>query len=349
MRIRFFWLVLALSLSARGAEIKFDLSEFPADQTPPGFRSVVSGKGRPGDWKIILDEEPPLLPPLTPQAPVVTRRAVLAQLSQEATDERFPLLVYDGETFGDFNLTTRFKIVRGGLEQMAGIAFRIQNETNFYVVRASALGNNFRFYKVVNGERGTLIGPEVEIARGVWHDLTVECKGNQIRCSLDGKELIPPLTDNTFAAGKIGFWTKSDAVSYFTDTKITYARREPFAQTLVRDMLKEYPRLLGLKVYVLNEKNEPRLIASKDETEIGTAGTQTEKEVINQGAVYYGKGKETVSVVMPLRDRNGDAMAAVRVTMKSFAGQTEQNALVRATPIVKQMQARVQSLQELAQ
>ena len=53
------------------------------------------------------------------------------------------------------------------------------------------------------------------------------------------------------------------------------ARREPFAQALVRDMLKEYPRLLGLKVYVLDEKSEPRLIASKDAAEIGTAGTQT--------------------------------------------------------------------------
>ena len=30
----------------------------------------------------------------------------------------------------DFTLTTRFKTVKGVVEQMAGIAFRIQNETN---------------------------------------------------------------------------------------------------------------------------------------------------------------------------------------------------------------------------
>ena len=137
MRTRFFWLLVASSLSAGGAEIKFNFSEFPVDQPPPRFHGVVSGKGKPGDWKVIMDDVPPLLPPLTPQAPAVTRRAVLAQLSQDPTDERFPLLIYDGETFGDFKLTTRFKIINGGLEQMAGIAFRIQNETNFYVVRAS--------------------------------------------------------------------------------------------------------------------------------------------------------------------------------------------------------------------
>jgi hypothetical protein len=50
---------------------------------------------------------------------------------------------------------------------------------------------------------------------------------------------------------------------------------------------------------------------------------------------------------MPLRDRNGDPIAATRLVMESFAGQTQQNALARARPIVKEMQARVQSLDEL--
>jgi hypothetical protein len=349
MRNRFFWLLAALSLSARAAELKFDFSEFPANQTPPGFRSTLLGQGKPGDWKTLLDEVPPLLEPLTPKAPAVTRRAVLAQLSQDPTDERFPLLIYEGATFGDFALTTKFKIVSGGLEQMAGVAFRIQNESNFYVIRASALGNNIRFYKVVNGERGNLIGPEIEIPKGVWQELTVECKGNQIRCQFNGKEAIPPLTDNTFSKGKIGFWTKSDSVSYFGNTKLTYTPRELAAQVIVRDTVKKYARLVALKIYVLNDKGEPRLIASKTESEIGEVGGAAEKDVIAHDTIYYGKDKDTVAVSMPLRDRNGEPIATVRVVMKSFVGQTEQNALARAMPIVKEMQARIQTLQELTQ
>ena len=50
---------------------------------------------------------------------------------------------------------------------------------------------------------------------------------------------------------------------------------------------------------------------------------------------------------MPLRDRNGDIIAAARVVMQTFAGQTEENAIVRATPFVKEIQARVTSLQDL--
>ena len=50
-----------------------------------------------------------------------------------------------------------------------------------------------------------------------------------------------------------------------------------------------------------------------------------------------------------LRDRNGDPVAAVRVIMKSFAGQTEQAAFARALPVVREMQSHVTSLQDLVQ
>src|SRR6185295_13716227 len=99
----------------------FNFGDFPTDKAPPGFRSALAGTGKPGDWKIILDEVPPLLEPLTGKAPVVTRRAVLAQLNQDPTDERFPMLIFDGEVFSDFTLTTRFKLAGGAVEQMAGI------------------------------------------------------------------------------------------------------------------------------------------------------------------------------------------------------------------------------------
>jgi hypothetical protein len=89
------------------------------------------------------------------------------------------------------------------------------------------------------------------------------------------------------------------------------------------------------------------MIASKDENEIGQAGGRTEQSVISSAQVWYGKEKDSVSVIIPLRDRNGDAIAAARVVMKPFSGQTEENAIARAIPIVKLMQARVQSMQDL--
>jgi hypothetical protein len=236
------------------------------------------------------------------------------------------------------------------MEQMAGIAFRIQNETNFYVLRASSLGNTFRFYKVVNGERGNIIGPEIPIPVGTWHELGVECKGNQIHCSLDGKEVIPTLVDPSFTTGKIGFWTKSDSVSYFVDTRIVYTLREAPVQGLVRSVLKEYPKLLGLQVFVAGaDPGTVRMVASKQEKEVGQPGGKAEQSVLSEGLTFVGKDKEksSMSVTLPLRDRNGDIIAAVRVVMKSFVGQTEANAVVRAKPVVQDLQANVQSLSDL--
>lgn len=338
-----FWLVLLLwAGSAGAAERRFDFSDMVLNQSPTGCVSTVAGTGKPGNWKVITDDFPLAAQPLTTNAPTTAKKNVVAQLAEDFTDEHFPMLVLGDDSYNDFTLTTRFKIVSGITEQMAGIAFRVQDEKNYYVVRASALGKNFRFYKMVNGQRGTIIGPDIEMPKGEWQELSVECKGNQIRCLLNGKEIIPLLTDNSFSAGRIAYWTKSDSISYFTDTKISYVPREPLVQGVVRATMAKYPRLLGLQILMMTgTPAEPRLVASNKEKEIGQPGRKSAADVISHGTVYYDKEEDRVTVTMPLRDRNGDSQAAVRVIMKSFKGQTEENAMMRALPIVKEMQTQV--------
>jgi hypothetical protein len=343
------WLCFMSAVSVFGAEIKIDFSDLSAGSSPTNFHRALAGGGQPGDWKILMDEVPPLLAPLTDKAPVVTRRAVLAQTSQDMTDERFPMFIYDGETFKDFNFTTRFKITGGVVEQMAGIVFRFQNASNFYVVRASALGRNVRFYKMVDGIRSDPIGPQLEISIGVWHTLSVGCQGNQFTFWFDGRLLMPPLQDNTFTIGKVGFWTKSDAVSYFSDPVIDYTPRIPTAQLLMKNILGKQPHILGLRIYTLDDQGQPHIIASKDEKEIGRPGTDAEKKAVTDGAIFYGWEKGEDTIVLPFRDRNGDPMAAVRLKLKSFFGETQQNALIRANMILKEMEAQVTSSDQLMQ
>jgi hypothetical protein len=340
---------LALALPAAGAEIKFNFGDVASNQPPANFHAVLAGGGPPAEWKIVMAEVPPLFAPLSPQAPVVTRRAVAAQTSTDPTDERFPMLIYDGETFKDFTLTTRFKIVSGVAEQIAGVVFRFQNESNCYVIRASALGHNVRFYKVVNGVRSDPIGPGAEVPAGAWHTLAVQCQGNQITCWLDGNLVMPPLQDNSLAAGKIGFRTKSDTVGYFGDTTITYTPIVPRAQTVVQGIMTEQPRIVGLRIYTLDGHGQPQVIASKVEKEIGQPGTDAEKSASTDGKVYFGRDKGTVTLTLPLRDRNGDPIAAVRVQLKSFLGETQDNALTRAMLIVRTIQEQISSRAELTQ
>jgi hypothetical protein len=275
---------------------------------------------------------------------------VLGQTARDATDEHFPLLVLDDEVYDDFTFTARVKLVAGAVEQMGGLAFRIQDEKNYYVVRASGLGNSFRFYKFVNGERSDPIGPEIEISKGVWHEVSVECRGNRIRCLLDGKETIPSINDTSFTKGRVGFWTKSDSVSYFTDARVSFRPRETLAQIFVREAVQKYPRLLGVQIFAATPTDPAvKIIASAKDGDYGQAGGKTEKAVIERGSVFYGKGDNQVMITMPLKDRNGDPVAAVRVIMRSFPGQTEANAVGRAEPVVQLMKDRVLSLKDLTE
>jgi hypothetical protein len=341
----FILLLFLLSSSAFAAEIFFDFSK--SEELPQGFHSTVGGEGKPGIWRILEDEVPSAVPALSrdAQAP---KKPVLAQLSRDLTDEHYPILIYTNETFGDFTFKTRIKCVSGVVEQMAGIVFRYQDEQNYYYVRASAKGNTFRFFKVVSGQRSAPIGPELEIPANVWHELAVECKGNQINCYFDGKQPIPVMTDNSFTSGKVGFWTKSDSVSHFTDAQITYTPREPFIRVLLREMKERYPRVQLLRVYGKTPENPAlRVMASTDEADLGTPGGTTEQDIFEMDTPFFGRLKTGVVVTLPVHDRNGEVVAALRVEMKSFLGQTENNALARALPIAKDLEKRIVEARDL--
>jgi hypothetical protein len=210
------------------------------------------------------------------------------------------------------------------------------------------LGNTVRFYKFVDGVRSPPLGVDLPLAPGVWHDLAVECRGNQIRCFLGGKELFPPLTDNSFAGGWVGFFTKSDSVSHFSDPRVVYQPRENLAKRLVREVMADKGRLVGLRLCaVAPGAAEVSVVASSVADEVGKVADRFETESAGTGAVFHGRVEENVTVVMPLRDRNGEPAASVRVTMKRFPGQTRDNVLARARPIVLEMEKQVRATKDL--
>lgn len=344
--------------SAHAAERAFDFTGVREGEIPSGFRSITA-TGKPGQWKVLSVEVPLVLAPFSPKAPVDSRKPVLAQVSTDSNENRAPSLILDTETYADFTFSTRIKIVSGQVEQMAGLAFRWQDEKNYYYIRLNAKDRNVAFFRYVAGE---LIGPvsaSADIKLGTWNTLAVECRGGKLRALLNEKEVIPwtepnyvPLPDGTskgvFAAGKLGFWTKADTVAYFAESHLLFTPREPFAQALVRETIKRNPRLLGLKIFAIPEgQPKPKVIASNQESDLGELGEDVEASCIAKGGAYCGKGKESAVVTMPLHDRNGEIVGAARVVMTTFFGQTEKNMLARALPIVKSMEGQIASIKDL--
>ena len=121
---------------------------------------------------------------------------------------------------GNVDVAVRFKAVAGKVDQAGGIAVRLSDPDNYYVVRANALEDNVRFYRVVKGRREELEGANTKVTANEWHQLGLRAEGERFTVTFDGKQLFTA-TDRTFAgAGKIALWTKADSVTRFDRIEI---------------------------------------------------------------------------------------------------------------------------------
>jgi hypothetical protein len=174
---------------------------------PPGFTAALTGRGRPVRWAVVQD------------AGAAGGKA-LAETSADTTDYRFPLAIYD-VTAKDVEVSVHFRPVAGRVDQAAGIAVRVADANNYYVVRANALENNVNFYRVVRGNRLELIGGAARVATNTWHTLTLRAEGDRFTISFNGRQLYA-VSDQTFAdAGKVALWTKADSVTHFDKVTVT--------------------------------------------------------------------------------------------------------------------------------
>jgi len=112
-------------------------------------------------------------------------------------------------------------------------------------------------------------------------------------------------------------------------------------------IVEKQTRILALRIYTEQADGSIKVVASKDPADIGKAGTDAEANALKDGTVSFGRGKGIVELTLPLHDCNGDYIAAVRVRLKSFFGETQDNALVRARLIVEQIQQQVSTAKDL--
>jgi glycosyl hydrolase family 59 (putative galactocerebrosidase) len=201
-------IVLGAPMSAQSETTLIDISRMQPGTAPPGFEFTLTGGGPVSAWKVVAD-------------PTAAAQKAIAQTSQDRTDYRFPLAVYLPITAKDVDVTVRFKPVEGKVNQAGGITVRLADRDNYYVVRANALEDNVRFYRVVNGRRLQIQGANLKVASNQWHTLGLRAEGDRFTVSFDGKPLFTA-EDKTFAnAGKVALWTKTDSVTHFDAISIT--------------------------------------------------------------------------------------------------------------------------------
>lgn len=189
----------------------FDFENYTSGQLPGEWSEYYTGSGGT-EWKITEDNG----------------NKALAQLYSDNPNNHFNVVVNDKLTARDMELTVRLKGVTGRHDQGGGFVWRFTDKNNYYVVRANPLEDNVVLYKVENGKRsdlplvgkGRTYGVDVPPMGNQWHTLKLIVKGDVFTVFLNDKELFK-VQDKTFTkVGKVGFWTKADAVTYFDDFEI---------------------------------------------------------------------------------------------------------------------------------
>jgi len=144
---------------------------------------------------------------------------VLGQLMGKGAEHAYKVILIDGTTATDLDVRVSILPVSGKADMGGGVIWRATDDRNYYLARANPLEQNIRVYRVVNGVRHLLHNFDQTIVMKQWHSLQVISRGCRIQVFYDEKQVFD-ICDETFSAGRIGLWTKSDAVTYFDDLRL---------------------------------------------------------------------------------------------------------------------------------
>ena len=87
-------------------------------------------------------------------------------------------------------------------------------------MRANALEDNVRFYRIVKGRREQLATANIKVPSNQWHTLGLKAENDRFTVTFNGKTL-HSTNDRTFTgAGRVALWTKSDSVTRFDQIEI---------------------------------------------------------------------------------------------------------------------------------
>jgi hypothetical protein len=214
------------------ASIRVDLSKEKAGEESTRFLAVV------GDWtiadeggkKVLLVDGRTWKRGQPANGLADKARAIYGSRHEEFIDNvkafaYFPYAVTEGiDDFHDGEISIRFRLLGGALDQCAGILFNLKSNGDYLAVRFNGKEDNLVLWTFNNGKRSFVKkgDKDVPIPMKEWHSIKIAVHGTQLEGSLDGEHLL----DYTLAApvsGKIGVWSKTDSIAEFDDFTVTPA------------------------------------------------------------------------------------------------------------------------------
>jgi hypothetical protein len=225
--------LFAASLFAASSPIVVSLAKERVGRPSARFLAVV------GDWIVAKDERGrPVLQvdgrqwiKGQPSAGLAAKaRTIYGAKHEEFIDSvkayaYFPYSVAkDVPDFSNGEISMRFRLLGGQLDQCAGILFNLKTNGDYLTVRFNAKENNLVLWTFKSGKRSFVKkgAHDVPLKMGEWHRMKIAVSGTQLRGYLDD-ELLIEYTLAEPVSGKVGVWSKTDSVSQFDDYSVAAA------------------------------------------------------------------------------------------------------------------------------
>ena len=131
----------------------------------------------------------------------------------------FPYAVAQGvDDFRNGQISMRFQLIDGALDQCAGILFNLKPNGDYLTVRFNGKEDNLVLWTFNKGVRKFVKrgSEEMPLPMKQWQSMKIAVHGTKLEGWLNGKLLLEYTLPEP-VSGKVGVWSKTDSVSYFDD------------------------------------------------------------------------------------------------------------------------------------
>lgn len=317
------------------ADNPLNFSKHPLDKTPMNFRA--SG-GKPNEWKVTEVEVPSRLDPTKK-----VKRHCLRHSGGTNDSARYPSLVSKGKNYKNLVINTSFRIDGGKGVQAAGVVIRAQpDNTSFLLAVIPAKSRMYLTYC----EKGTKFGGHsslIALPDDGWYHLELTCQNNTINGRINGNNFEPlKFINNPPGPGKVGFWARGDTDCLFAMSSVSLP--VSFAQSVLNEVTRANKYLLSVELVAIRSDNKvPVVAAATDLEQVGRHAHARCRNTIENGSVVYSESRDTIEVIMPVKNVDGEIMAAARMFLKPGKLTTQDRHRARASAVAIELGNRIQT------
>lgn len=181
-----------------------------AEGLPDSWRVEATNQTGPlADWALLSDLK----------GPGETPAFGVTQINHDDA-KQLNILWTDARKLQNGMVEGKVKVISGEDDQGGGLIWRVKDKQNYYLARYNPKVGDFRVYKMVDGQVEALATVEVTGAESGWDTIRIEHDGEAIVAYFN-EEKVAEVSDGSLPdAGGVGYWTKGDAASAFSGSKL---------------------------------------------------------------------------------------------------------------------------------